>query len=62
MCDLKVSQTNVPYEKKKESCQAIHILKTNEEFVNRRTTDNTMAKGKMTNRDLQNIHIQLKTE
>jgi hypothetical protein len=48
--------------RKKESCQAIHILKTNEEFVNRRTTDNTMAKGKMTNRDLQNIHIQLKTE
>jgi hypothetical protein len=28
--------------------------------VNRRRTDNTMAKRKRTNNDLQNIHIKLK--
>ena len=32
------------------------------ESVNGRRTDNTMAKRKMTNNDLQNIHIKLQIE
>jgi len=32
------------------------------ESINRRRTDNTTAKIKRTNNDLQNIHIKLKIE
>jgi hypothetical protein len=39
----------------------LKIPKGKSESVYRRT-DNTMAKGKSTNNDLQNIHIKLKIE
>jgi len=40
--------------------KSLKIPKGQSESVNRRRTDNTMAKRKRTNNDLQNIHIKLK--
>jgi hypothetical protein len=40
----------------------LEIPKEKSESVNRRRRDNTMAKRKKANKDLQNIHIQLKIE
>ena len=45
-----------PYTCKK----SLKIPKRSSESVNRRRTDNTMAKRKRTNNDLQNTHIKLK--
>ena len=44
--------------------KSLKIPKVYSGYVNRRRTDNTMAKKKYkkTNNDLQNIHIQLKIE
>ena len=45
--------------------KSLKILKVKSESVNRRRTDNAMAKRKRTkgtNNDLQNIHIKLKIE
>ena len=39
---------------------SLKIPKRSSESVNRRRTDNTMAKRKRTNNDLQNTHIKLK--
>ena len=45
--------------------KSVKIPKRQSEYVNRRRTDNTMAKRKKykgTNNDLQNIHIKLKID
>jgi len=42
--------------------KSLKIPKGQSESVNRRRTDNTMAKRKKTSNDLQNIHIKLKIE
>ena len=42
--------------------KSLEIPKEKSESVNRRRRDNTMAKRKKANKDLQNIHIQLKIE
>ena len=42
--------------------KSLKIPKGYSESVNRRRTDNAMAKRKRTNNDLQNIHIKLKIE
>jgi hypothetical protein len=44
------------------SKKILKIPKGQSETVYRRRTDNTMAKRKRTNNDLQNIHIKLKIE
>ena len=42
--------------------KCLKIPKEQSESIYRRRTDNTMAKRKSTNKDLQNIHIKLKIE
>jgi hypothetical protein len=42
--------------------KSLKIPKGKSESVNRRITDNTMAKRKRTKNDLQNTHIKLKIE
>ena len=42
--------------------KSLKISKGQSESIYRKRTDNTMAKRKITNNDLQNIHIKLKIE
>ena len=42
--------------------KSLEIPKGKSESVNRRRTDNIMAKRKKANKDLQNMHIKLKIE
>jgi hypothetical protein len=52
-CKLKMVYVRIPYQKDYINKYLRRAKRS--EFVNRRRTDNTKRKGKMTNNDLQNI-------